>query len=129
MGLKDLFKPVEIPPSFWAEEAASTPDGGTTRVTEQWGLRLPDGDVAWNSWQGIPFDSPLDRLHMVATLQKTAQDVGFDPEDFLARYGWETRNEIAQVVYEQTGSHPLMADEVSEVGTPVESATQGEEES
>lgn len=87
-------------------------------VTQQWGLRLPSGEVVWNSWQGTSFEHPLDRLRMVAILQKTATDLGFREEtekihDFLSQYSWATRNQIASVVYEDTGTFPLTASEVS----------------
>lgn len=122
MGLKDLFSKPDIPvPAPWDEGPDDTwpsePEKtATTRITHQWGLRLPDGEVAWNSWQGVPFDNPLDRVHMIARLQQTAQDTGWSELEFLAAYGWVTREEHAQVTYHVTGSYPLTDPAVS--GTP-----------
>lgn len=90
-------------------------------VTQQWGLRCPGGEVHWNDWQGITFDHPLHRVQMIATLQQTALDMGFAEDQvpaFLDYYGWVTRNQIAQVVYEDTGAYSLTDSAVSALGTP-----------
>lgn len=90
-------------------------------VTRQWGLRCPGGEVHWCSWQGIDFDHPLHRVQMIATLQQTALDMGFAADQvpaFLDYYGWVTRNQIAQVVYEDTGAYSLTDSAVSALGTP-----------
>lgn len=94
-------------------------------VTKQWGLVLPDGQIAWDSWQGIPFSNPLDRLHMVSKLQATANDVGWNQDDFLSRYSWATRNQIARVLYQDTGFYGLIDSAVSheDTATPEESGT------
>lgn len=117
------------PPDPQISDTASAPQ---LVVTKQWGLRLPGGDIAWGFWQGIGFDNPLDRMKMVATLQKTAKDVGFgegeQTAEFLAHYGWVTRNQIATVVYEDTGAYALTDTEVSTVGTPVGEASHGNNE-
>ena len=55
---------------------------------------------------------------MVANLQKTAADLGFVADEFLAHYGWVTRNQIATVVYEDTGAYPLTDPVVCGVSTP-----------
>jgi hypothetical protein len=97
-------------------------------VSQQWGLRLPGGNIAWNGWQGHSFEHPLDRLKAIASLQKTALDLGYTQEnsfEFLVRYRWVTRQMIASVVYEETGEHELNAPEVSAVGTSV--TTEGEQ--
>ncbi len=87
------------------------PEGSELLTTAQFGLRMPNGIVVWNEWcEGglqIPFNNPLDRLRMVANLQKTALDLGFDIEQFLEHYEWVTRNQIAIVRYEDTGSYHL----------------------
>ena len=121
------------PPSFWRAEdmaydvaddiwggaddlwpgegIAATRSEPELLLTAQFGLRLPNDTIVWNAWNNpplvIPFDNPLDRLRMVANLQKTATDLGFEIEDFLTHYGWVTRNQIATVVYEDTGAYSL----------------------
>lgn len=139
MGLKDLLKGMRLgssaldgedlwdgPDDLWPaetaqiEETLSTPEVITT---QQFGLRKPNGEIIWNVWNDpplvIPFDNHLDRLRMVATLRKTADDVGFDADEFLSHYGWATRNQIAAVVYEDTGAYPLTDPTVCGVGTPL----------
>jgi hypothetical protein len=112
------------PPEEYRQELASpaTPElNPELIVTQQWGLRCPGGEVHWNLWQGIGFEHPLGRLKMVATLQQTALDMGFAEDQvgsFLDYYGWVTRNQIATVVYEDTGAYPLTDSAVSAVGTP-----------
>lgn len=75
-------------------------------TTLQWGLQLPSGEVQWGSWNGIDFSTPLDRLRMVATLQQTAFDMGFtegkQSDEFLNKYGWQTREQIARIRYKNT---------------------------
>jgi hypothetical protein len=83
-------------------------------VETEWGLAVPGGDIVWGAWQGVPFDNPLDRLHMVSRLQKTAQDIGFGQEDFLARYSWVTRTKYSATAYEQGPAFAVNAPEVSE---------------
>lgn len=107
-GVEEEFMIVDTTPPRPAEPL------GELVITKQWGLLLPGGDIAWNSWQGIPFDNPLDRLHMVAKLQATANDVGWHQDEFLARYGWVTRNQIARVCYEDTGCYGLTDSEASQ---------------
>lgn len=74
-----------------------------TVVVRQWGLQLPDGSVNWGSWQSIPFDNPLDRLRMIATLQQTALNIGFGEgeqvAEFLGRYQWCTRDATVATVF------------------------------
>lgn len=141
-GVLDEEGPWDGPDDLWPEEEdvdevadpphiAETPSEPALVVTQEWGLRLPGGDIMWNNWQGTPFYYPLDRLQMVSKLQQTAAQVGYAPGDqteaFLAQYSWATRNQIARVVYEDTGSYTLLASEVSELGTPqVEGNEEGE---
>lgn len=104
------------------DEALATPDLSTET---HWGLRLPDGTVAWDEWSGVGFAEPMDRISMVVKLQKTAEQCGFSQEDFLAHYGWVTRT----VVYENTGVYALTSPEVS-ASTPLrEPDDNGEDDS
>lgn len=138
MGLKDLFSLLgssaldgedpfdwEGPDDLWPPEPtqiAETPSPAEVITTQQYGLRMPNGEIVWNAWNDpplvIPFDNHLDRLRMVANLQKTATDVGFDVDEFLSHYGWATRNQIAAVVYEDTGAYSLTDPDVCGVSAP-----------
>jgi hypothetical protein len=95
-------------------------------TTTQWGLELPSGEVQWGFWSGIAFDSPLNRLRMVATLQKTALDMGFtegaQSDEFLKMYRWQTREQIARIRYgENTEAFSLTDPAVS--AAPVENSS------
>jgi hypothetical protein len=112
----------EGPDDTWPDEEVNelemvspTPE---IEITTEWGLVLPGGHIAWNHFQGVYFDNPMDRIHMIARLQQTAQDVGFEMEEFLGRYGWATRSKIAAVVYEGTGAYGLADQQVIESGNP-----------
>lgn len=91
-------------------------------VNRQWGLKLPNGDVHWVHWNGHAMGHPLDRVRLIAKLQKTAEDIGLAPgwqtDDFLSHYGWVTRDQIASVVYKDTGAYPLTHSQVSALDTP-----------
>lgn len=123
----------EGPPMLWDEADDTWPTEEPEQITQtlsdpelivtpQWGLRLPGGHIAWNSWAGIWFDHPLHRLTMIAKLQATAGELGFSEgpqvSAFLAQYDWVTRNQIATVVYEDTGAYLLTDSEVSTLGIP-----------
>lgn len=100
------------------DEIDSSPD---IIVTRQWGLVLPSGEIKWNEWQGVTFADPMDRMRMIAALQRTAMDVGFaeyQVNDFLAGYSWVTRNQIAAVAYEDEGAFALTDSAVSSTDTP-----------
>jgi hypothetical protein len=118
-GPDDLWPHVEYDS---CHNSLSVADSPQLKVAEQWGLKLPNGQIHWNSWQGVAFDNPLDRMKMVAVLQKTAEDVGLPPGDetdqFLSKYQWVTRNEKATVEYEDTGAYPLTHPSVSALGAP-----------
>lgn len=109
---------------LWPSETEIAPTSSEPEliVGAQFGLRLPNGSIVWNAWNNpplvIPFDNLLDRLRMVANLQKTAADLGFVVDDFLVNYGWVTRNQIATVVYEDTGAYALTDPVVCGVSAP-----------
>jgi hypothetical protein len=113
---------------LWPEEPARLQlvaeshddDPPVTIKTLQWGLVLPGGETMWNTWQGINFDHPLGRLKMIATLQKTALDMGFAQEqvsEFLEAYSWATRYQVAAVVYEDSDACSLTDPAVTASGT------------
>lgn len=122
----------EGPDDLWPQEVLDSPavaEGPELVITTQWGLRCPGGEVHWNDWQGITFDHPLHRVQMIATLQQTALDMGFAEDQvpaFLDYYGWVTRNQIAQVVYEDTGAYSLTDTAVSALGTPDNGESNGQ---
>ena len=116
----------DTPDTSAPDERDETPDGAEVSeapdivednifpqllVTQEWGLLFPTGKIAWGSWQGVSFGNPVDRIHMVAKLQKTAEELGFEQRYFLAHYRWVTRTERAHVTYEDTGAHDLTAPE------------------
>jgi hypothetical protein len=86
-------------------------------VSDQWGLKLPSGEVSWNVFQGTHLNSSIDRVQMIARIQQTALDAGFSQEqltNFLSNYEWVTRSQIASVVYEDTGSYSLTDPQASQ---------------
>ena len=119
------------PDDLWPPEPATVPLDNSQQpelhTTRQWGLQLPNGEVFWNDWSGHQLGHPLDRVRLIANLQKTAADIGLAPgeqtDDFLSHYGWVTRNQIASVIYETTGAYPLTHPEVSALDTPVSGET------
>lgn len=103
---------------LWPEDPiiAETHSEPELILTHQWGLQLPSGDIAWLDWQGTQFANPLDRLMMVAKLKKTALEIGYAEDqigEFVNRYSWVTRNQLATVVYEDTGAYSLTDPEVA----------------
>jgi hypothetical protein len=122
------------PDDIWPEDPviADTASEPELLVTSQWGLRLPSGEIAWNSWSGVQFGDPLNRMLMVAKLQRTGLDLGFAETQlgkFLCHYSWATRNQIATVVYEDTGAYPLTHPEVSAQPPSEQGLQQNENES
>lgn len=95
--------PDDIWPSKEDAPAAERSPEVQTTVIAQWGLRLPDDTIAWDHWQGIPFNNPLDRIRLIATLQKTALNVGFAEGDqivnFLGNYSWVVREATVTTQY------------------------------
>jgi hypothetical protein len=90
-------------------------------VGEQWGIKLPSGEVEWNMWAGTHLNNPLDRAQMIARIQKHALDAGYSEQqfpEFLAPYKWVTRNQIATVVYEDTGCYSLTDPAAIALGAP-----------
>ena len=62
-----------------------------TTTENQFGLGLPNGEVLWNTWNGHTFTTADDREKMHQTLIMTAQQCGFDQEEFLQSYTWHQR--------------------------------------
>lgn len=88
-------------------------------VSPQWGIVLPSGSIAWQLWQEHNLNDPFERLRLVGAIQQTAIDIGLATGEqsagFLSHYGWVTRNQIATVVYEDTGAYSLTDARVSKL--------------
>ncbi len=100
-------------------------DEGEVTTSTQWGLQLPNGEVHWGSWSGIDFSTPLDRMRMIATLQKTALDMGLSEngqsDELLNKYKWKIREATARIRYKDSGTFSLNDPAVS--AAPVENST------
>lgn len=112
-GADDLWPDDDAKPQI-----ASTASEPELIVIRQYGLVLPNGQIAWNQWGNMSFADPFDRLRTIAALKKTADQVGFGVEEFLARYSWVSRNQIGTVVYEDTGAYQLTDPTVCTPDTP-----------
>lgn len=116
-GPDDLF-PVEDFVSARMEIEVPDDPRDEWMVNKQWGLRLPNGEVHWNMWQGNHFNHPVDRTRLVAKLQATAADIGLAPgeqtEEFLSKYHWVMRT----VLCKETGVCPLAHPQAFEMDAP-----------
>jgi hypothetical protein len=76
---------------------------------EQWGLRLPNGNIVWENclYQGLPIREPDQRQVLVNVLRRTAADLDFDEGTFLGHYGWARRFGIPAVQWGDITVHPL----------------------
>lgn len=79
------------------------------RPKEQWGLKLPDGNIVWEGtlYKGMSLASPQDRASVIAVLRKTAEDLNFDTETFLGFYGWAWRVGVPAMQWGETEVLPL----------------------
>lgn len=68
-------------------------------VSEQveFGLVLPNGNTVWDNYHGYVFTTEADRQLMLAVLKQSAEDTGFDEEDFLANYEWTARKVVTTI--------------------------------
>ncbi len=112
------------PDDLWPEEPATT--DAETLTALQYGLRLPNGETAWGSWSGVSFDQPLDRLRMIAKLQRAAQDCGWQIDEFVGRYAWVAREQHAVVHYEDAGEYDIHDPDIVTV-VPSENSQPGQE--
>jgi hypothetical protein len=104
----------------WPEAIPANPTAELI-ATQQWGLQLPSGEVVWNLWQGTNLNDPLGRVKAIALLQQAAMSCGYSSdqyEDFLSPYDWVTRNQLATVVYEETGAYSLTDPQAIALGAP-----------
>lgn len=73
-------------------------------IVTEFGLKLPNGEVAWGQYLGRLLVTGQDRATMVAVLKQTASEVGFAEDDFLARYSWVTRKVLVRRTFPE-GDH------------------------
>lgn len=111
----------EGPDDLWPDDGSEPvgDDSGELVTTLQYGLRMPNGEVVWGSWAECNFDLPLDRLRLVAKLQRVAQDCHWQIDEFVNRYAWTTRQQRAIVRYEDGGEYPITDPDIVSV-TPAE---------
>lgn len=57
----------------------------------EYGLQLPNGDVHWGSYLNRPINTEAERSVMALVLHKTAEECGFDEDEFVGRYQWVRR--------------------------------------
>lgn len=72
--------------------------------SEQWGIELPSGEIAWDTWQGADLSDNDARMQLRERIINTARELGFDVDDFLGQYQWAAR----RVTY-----HPVGFQEIS----------------
>jgi hypothetical protein len=99
----------EGPDDLWPDDRNEPvpDDSGELVTTRQYGLRMPNGDVVWGSWAECDFAQPLDRLRLIAKLQRVAQDCHWQTDEFVNRYAWVTREQRAIVRYEDLGTFDI----------------------
>jgi hypothetical protein len=85
----------------------------------QWGLKIPNGNVIWDNalYVGNPISTPEQRSVLLEALKKTALELGFPPEQFLAQYGWVRRVGVPALAWSDASFTPLI--EVEEEGPGV----------
>lgn len=57
----------------------------------EYGIRLPNGTVAWDTYKGHSLSTAKGRSRLLLTLCKTAQDLDFEESVYLSHYGWARR--------------------------------------
>lgn len=111
----------EGPDDLWPDDGGEPmpDDSGELVTTLQYGLRMPNGEVVWGSWAECNFAQPLDRLRLVAKLQRVATDCHWQIDEFVNRYTWVARQQRAIVRYEDAGEYPITDPDIVSV-TPAE---------
>lgn len=109
----------EGPDDLWPpEEPTGESHNESSLVTvQQWGLRLPSGQIAWNMWSDTHLNNPLDRALMVVKLREAGLSCGYSEEQlpaFLGLYQWVVRT----VFYGDTGVYPLTDPAVTALDAP-----------
>jgi hypothetical protein len=73
-------------------------------VRTEYGLLLPNGTVAWNEYRGHSVETPEQRWRLLQVLRMTAEEVGFDEDEFLSCYGWKARTVTTTITDSQSWS-------------------------
>ena len=122
-----MMEPDPTPMPDWEDEGpddlfpADDPlpdDSGELVTTVQYGLKMPNGEVVWGSWAECNFDLPLDRLRLVAKLQRVAQDCHWQIDEFISRYAWVAREQRAIVRYEDAGTYTITDPSIVAIAAP-----------
>lgn len=101
------------PPLEFPEHLKPRHDEG---VYTQWGLRSPDGVIHWDKFNDdVDLKTPESRAVLRLRLRATARDLGFEPEAFVAQYGWVGRvvTQTTERTFADAGSVPIDTDEVA----------------
>jgi len=80
---------------------------------EQFGLKLPNGNIAWTTYAGHPLSTSQERGQLVEVLRRTAVDLCFDADDFLSHYGWARRLGVPAVQWGDIELYPLVVEDES----------------
>lgn len=88
------------------------------RVVEQWGLRLPDGNVVWGNYKGNALQTLPQREALVDVLRRTAADLNFEENAFLSHYGWGHRLGTPAIRWGDIAVYPLTIQEEQASDTP-----------
>jgi len=80
---------------------------------EQFGLKLPNGNIAWTTYAGRALGTPQEREQLVEVLRRTAVDLCFDANNFLSHYGWARRLGVPAVQWGDIELYPLVVEDES----------------
>jgi hypothetical protein len=104
---------VEQPNPIAAQEArplrTSPPDAAPNPAETfyvDYGVTLPNGNVHWTIYNQRLVNTPSARADFVQALRNTADELGFNQDEFLSRFRWHTRH----VHLTDLGSLPITAD-------------------
>lgn len=78
----------------------------------EYGLQTPDGAIHWGQFRGNDISTPESRFMMRLSIRKTAVEVGYDPEIFVASYRWVGRvvEKKTDRVFTDAGVVPIDSD-------------------
>lgn len=82
----------------------------------EFGLGLPNGKSVWGDYHGYSFKTEADRQLMLAVLKKSAEDTGFEEDEFLECYTWTARKVVTTISRETV----MSIDSPLAIGVPIE---------
>ena len=85
-------------------------DDDVISARTEYGLSLPNGTVAWNEYRTHPIQDEQQRWLLLQVLRKTAEEIGFDEDEFLSCYGWVSRSVTTTI--RDTKNYPIDSDDV-----------------